>query len=165
MKLNKTLKFLITLNAIISFVVVVVRLSGGTFMDPVEDAKAISNPTKYMAKDILTVDSVTYNIDEGKTTTDTFKFRIHLTSKKGEKKEIYYYQERYKINLFKQNGKDKMILLRNKINDNVFLDDENYIAYMSRSNYMTMYFYFSLLLTIILTSTTRIYSTISAKSR
>lgn len=150
MKLNKILKILIILNTIIAILVVVVRVGSGTFTEPYEDMKAISNPTEYMTKDTLTVDSIRYNIDEGKTTPDTFKFCIYLTSKKGEKKEIYYFQERYKINLFKQNGKDKMILLRNKINDNVFLDDENYITSMSRSNYFTLYFYFSLLLTLLL---------------
>lgn len=150
MKLNKTLKFLITLNTIISIIVVIMKIGSGTFTHPIDDVKAISNPTEYMTKDTLTVDSIRYNIDEGKTTPDTFKFCIYLTSKKGEKKEIYYFQKRYNINLFKQDGKDKMILLRNKNNDNVFLDDEEYIKYMSRSNYITLYFYFSLLLTLLL---------------
>lgn len=157
MKLNKTLKFLITLNVIIASIVVIMKIGGGTFTDPFNDVKAISNSNEFMTKDTLTVDSIRYNMDEGKTTPDTFKFCIYLTSIKGQKKEVYYFQKRYKINLFKYEGQDKMILLRNKINDNVFLDDEEYLKYMSRSNYINLYFYFSLLLTLLLILINKIY--------
>ncbi|WP_421498030.1 hypothetical protein [Flavobacterium columnare] len=147
MKLNKTLKILIILNVIISVIIVLVKIASSSFMHPFEDIKAISVPSKYLVVDTLNVDSVRYNIDEGKTTPETFKFCIYLTSRKGDKKEIFYFQKRYRVNLFKQN---KIILLRNKINDNVFLDDSGYLRYISRSCYITLYFYFSLLLIVLI---------------
>lgn len=157
MKINKFLKFVFTINMIISTIVVVYALSRGMFMSPVEDIKAVQSPTKYMVSDTVIVNNIRYNIRDGETTPENYRFCIDFRLSNGKKKEIYYYQDRYKINLIKEKDNDKMIILRNVINDNIFLDDKEYIKYKSISNYFFIYFYISFLISIILISIYKIY--------
>ena len=149
MKLNKTIKLLIIILAAFASILVAFKLVNGTFLSPFEDIKAINNPDKYLEVDTLTVSLIRYDIRESnKTASENSKFCIYFQTKMGEKK-IYYYQNRYKINLFKMGGKNKMIVLKNKINNNIFLKDDDYIKTELRSSYLSLLLYTILSLTII----------------
>ncbi|MFK7061563.1 hypothetical protein V3Q90_15705 [Flavobacterium oreochromis] len=150
-------KIILLVLFVFSSMLIISKTINGTLLFPFQDIKAFNNPRKYLIKDTLIVKSIRYDIRENdKATSDTFKFCISLQTQKGEKK-IYYYQKRYKIKFVKINSIDNIIVLKNIINGNIFLDDNEYVNSEITSNYLTVILYFILFFIIIITLIKRIY--------
>lgn len=92
--------------------------------------------------DTLKIKELIFNaFDNNPTNKVAFKFILDLENSN----QIRYYQNDYDISskIIKNGAEQKLPVLKNKINDNVFLNDEGYLRYIKRSNYLKIYLYIS----------------------
>lgn len=131
------------------FIILVgINIYKSTSYFPFQDLKALNNRKEFIYLDTINVKSLEFNIinnDDEATNKDAFKFFVKLENTNQKHIDIRYYQNDYDISskIIKNGAEQKLPVLKSKINDNVFLNDEGYLRYIKRSNYLKIYLYIS----------------------
>lgn len=125
------------------FIILVgINIYKSTSYFPFQDLKALNNRKEFIYLDTLKIKELIFNaFDNNPTNKVAFKFILDLENSN----QIRYYQNDYDISskIIKNGAEQKLPVLKNKINDNVFLNDEGYLRYIKRSNYLKIYLYIS----------------------
>ncbi len=141
----KYLKIILGINLIISLIIFIIGLVNSSIKYPFQDFKALINNN--LVLDTLIISSIKYNVppnNDDSTYEESYEFHLILSDKGKEKKNIYN-QNHYDLsnNLINDNGYKKIALLRNKLNNNLFLNDAKYLSKIKRSSFLKIYFYIS----------------------